>query len=99
MSKVKAVLRRVVCRKPVAFCAFPEREDALNFLQAYMVESLECGHRVSTFFNPPVENLTAKYRRCRECDEAGKIIEITAGKKKPPVSVEIAAPERQRILS
>jgi hypothetical protein len=93
----KAVLRLVLSRKPVPFCAYPQREDALNFLGVYVVETLECGHRVHAFFNPPVENLVAKRRRCKECDEAVKVIEITAGKKKTPASVEILSAERKRI--
>jgi hypothetical protein len=61
------VLRLVVSRKPIAICHFPEREDALNFLAAYVVETLECGHQVSQFFIPPLETLIAKRRRCAEC--------------------------------
>ncbi len=67
MPPATNVLRLVVSRKPVAFCQHPEREDALNFLLAYVVETLECGHRVEHFFNPPVEALIAKRRRCSEC--------------------------------
>ena len=67
MSPAKPVLRLVVSRKPVAVCHFPEREDALQFLGAYVVETLECGHRVDQFFNPPVEPLIAKRRRCAQC--------------------------------
>jgi hypothetical protein len=96
----KAVLRRVLSRKPMPFSAFPDRPDALNFLRCYMVETLECGHRVETYFNPPVDNLTAKYRRCKKCDEAANVIEITAGKKKPPVSVGTVAArkvEREKV--
>lgn len=63
----KAVLRLVVSRKPVAYCSFPEREDALNFLGAYVVETLECGHKIDQFFIPPVEPLIAKRRRCAQC--------------------------------
>lgn len=67
MPPAKPVLRLVVSRKPVAYCLYPEREDALNFLGAYVVETLECGHRVEQFFNPPVEALIAKRRRCAKC--------------------------------
>lgn len=67
MSPAQNVLRLVVSRKPVAFCQFPEREDALDFLGAYVVETLECGHEVTHFFNPPVESLIAKRRRCGRC--------------------------------
>jgi hypothetical protein len=83
----KAVLRLVVCRKPVPYLMHPEREDAAKFLGSYVVETLECGHKVHQFFNPPVESLIAKRRRCRECDEAEQVVEITAGKKKPPQGV------------
>ncbi len=79
----KSVLRLVVSRKPVPFCQFPEREDALNFLGAYVVETLECGHTVPHFFNPPVESLIAKRRRCAECEP--KVIQFPAR----------AAPERK----
>jgi hypothetical protein len=96
MPPSKSVLRLVVSRKPVACCLYPERKDALNFLSAYVVETLECGHQVEQFFNPPVEALIAKRRRCGECNEAGNVIEIAAGKKKPPVSVEIPAAGRRR---
>jgi hypothetical protein len=69
MSKyqAKSVLRLVVSRKPVPYCFYPEREDALNFLGAYVLETLECGHRVEQFYNPPVESLIAKRRRCGQC--------------------------------
>ena len=67
MSPARNVLRLVVSRKPVAFCQFPGREDALNFLAAYVVETLECGHVVHQFYNPPVDPLIAKRRRCSEC--------------------------------
>lgn len=67
MPQVRNVLRLVVSRKPVPYCSFPEREDALNFLGAYVVETLECGHRLDQFFNPPVEALIAKRRRCAKC--------------------------------
>jgi len=98
MSHGKAVLRLVVCRKPVPFCAHPGREDELNFLGAYVIETLECGHQQSAFFNPPEEKLIAKRRRCRQCDDAAKVVEITAGKKKPAASVEIPAAGRRRSL-
>jgi hypothetical protein len=62
-----AALRLVVSRKPVAVCFHPEREDALNFLGAYVVETLECGHRVEQYYNHPVESLIAKRRRCKKC--------------------------------
>lgn len=71
-----AVLRLVVSRKPVPVCFHPEREDALNFLGAYVVETLECGHRVEQYYNPPVESLTAKRRRCAECHP--KVLEFPA---------------------
>lgn len=98
MPQGKAVLRLIVCRRPMPYCAHPTRSDALNFLGAYVVETLECGHKLEAFFNPPMENLIAKRRRCRECDEAGNVIEITTGKKKPAVSVEIPAAERKQTV-
>jgi hypothetical protein len=67
MQPARNVLRLIVSRKPVPYCSFPEREDALNFLGAYVLETLECGHRVEQFFNPPVESLIAKRRRCAKC--------------------------------
>jgi hypothetical protein len=67
MLRPSAVLRLVISRKPVACCLYPEREDALNFLSAYVVETLECGHQTDQFFNPPVESLIAKRRRCVKC--------------------------------
>ena len=76
MPPMQAVLRLVVSRKPVPFCFYPEREDALNFLGAYVVETLECGHRVEQFYNPPVESLIAKRRRCAQCQP--KVIEFPA---------------------
>lgn len=81
----KSVLRLVVSRKPVAHCLYPEREDALNFLNAYVVETLECGHTLPQFFNPPVESLIAKRRRCAKCQP--KVIEFPAQRN--------AAPERK----
>lgn len=72
----KSVLRLVVSRKPVACCLHPERADALHFLRAHVVETLECGHRVEQFFNSPVEVLIAKRRRCAECHP--KVIEFPA---------------------
>ena len=76
MCPANNVLRLVVSRKPVAYCFYPEREDALNFLGAYVVETLECGHQVDHFFNPPVEPLIAKRRRCVKC--APNLIEFPA---------------------
>jgi hypothetical protein len=93
-----AVLRLVVCRKPVPYCSFPERADALNFLGAYVVETLECGHQMPVYFNPPLESLIAKRRRCKACDDAEKVIDITAGRKKLPKSVGIPAAERKAAL-
>ena len=81
VSPAKAVLRLVVSRKPVPYCFYPEREDALNFLGAYVVETLECGHSVEHFFNPPVESLIAKRRRCAQCEP--KLIEFPAQTKAP----------------
>lgn len=76
MPPSKSVLRLVVSRKPVAYCLHPERADALNFLRAHVVETLECGHRVEQFFNSPIEVLIAKRRRCAECHP--KVIEFPA---------------------
>ena len=76
MPQPKDVLRLIVSRKPVPYCFYPERDDALNFLGAYVVETLECGHRVEQFFNPPVESLIAQRRRCAACRP--KVIEFPA---------------------
>lgn len=66
MPQPKDVLRLIVSRKPVPYCFYPERDDALNFLGAYVVE----------FFNPPVESLIAQRRRCAACRP--KVIEFPA---------------------
>lgn len=98
MPNPRAVLRKITLRKPVPYCAHPQREDALNFLGAYVTETLECGHKVDVFFNPPLESLIAQRRRCQECDETEKVIEITAGKKKPPHRVGIPAAGTKKVL-
>lgn len=76
LSPAKNVLRLVVSRKPVAYSMHPGREDALNFLDAYVTETLECGHQLDQFFNPPVEPLIAKRRRCAKCQP--QVIEFPA---------------------
>lgn len=90
MSPTPAVLPLVVCRKPVAFSMQPERDDALNYLNAYVVETLECGHEVNQHFNPPLENLIAKRRRCLQCDQrqidepqVKRVLEFPSPQKKP----------------
>lgn len=92
----KAVLRRVVLRKPVPFLLYPERKDRADYLGVYMVETLECGHELSTF--PQIDPLIAKFRRCDKCD-VPRVIPIrveVAVPKKPPQSVRIGAVERKR---
>jgi hypothetical protein len=68
MCPAKSILRLVVSRQPVAYCTQPERgKYVLDFLSAYVIETLECGHQVEQFFNPPIEPLIAKRRRCVKC--------------------------------
>jgi hypothetical protein len=85
VSPAKDVLRLVVSRKPVACCLYPEREDALSFLSAYVTETLECGHKIDQFFNPPVEPLIAKRRRCVKCRPLN-VIEFPARNRDAPQS-------------
>jgi hypothetical protein len=75
----KAVLRKVVHRKPIPFLQHPEHEFAKDFLGVYVVETLECNHQLTTF--PQADPLVAVRRRCNECEE--KVVPISAPKKGP----------------
>lgn len=86
---VKAALKRVVHRKPVPFMPYASEP---KYLLVYVIESLECGHRVTVY--PQADPLIAARRRCQECD-GGEVIAIDA-LKKPSVSVRFANPERKR---
>jgi hypothetical protein len=59
-------LFKVVHRKPVPFLLHPEREDRANYLGVYCVETLECGHKVSTY--PQADPLVAVRRECKKCN-------------------------------
>jgi hypothetical protein len=66
----KAVLRKVVHRKPVPYMP---HAHVPKYLLVYIIESLECGHRVVIYPDP--DPLVAKFRRCGECDQR-KVIAI-----------------------
>ncbi len=66
-------LLKVVHRKPVPFLLHPDREDAANYLGVYCVETLECGHKVTTF--PQTDSLIAIRRDCKDC--GSNLIEIS----------------------
>lgn len=58
-------LQRVVDRKPVGHRPHPDR--CPDYIVCYCVETLECGHAVTTFYNPPSDSLIAKRRECKNC--------------------------------
>jgi len=59
----KPMLQKVVHRKPVAFCPYPHVPD---YLLVYVVESLSCGHKVTTY--PQADPLIAVRRDCHKCE-------------------------------
>jgi hypothetical protein len=85
----KATLQRVVHRKPVPYMPHAHVPE---YLLVYVVETLECGHRVTVY--PQADSLIASRRRCQECD-GGEVIAIDA-LKKPSASVRIPNVERRR---
>ena len=87
----KAALQRVVHRRPVPFVHDAEHP---TYLQCYVVETLECGHQLTTY--PQCDPLIAKYRRCQKCN-VNKVIAIDDyAFKKPSVSVQFPNPGRKR---
>lgn len=78
----KAVLKRVVHRKPVPYMPFATEP---KYLLCYMIETLECDHTVAVY--PQADPLIARYRRCQECDR-NNIIAVDVPKK-PPASVKL----------
>lgn len=89
LTPAKAVLRRVLHRRPVPFMPHAHVPE---YLLCFIVETLECGHTVDVY--PPDDPLIAVRRRCHACD-SGKVVEIDAPKK-PAVSVSIEREERKR---
>lgn len=85
----KATLRRVVHRKPVPF--MPHVSEP-KYLLVYVVETLECGHRVTVY--PQADPLIAQRRSCGECD-GDKVVVIKAPKK-PSASVSVFNLEKKR---
>ncbi|HXM64456.1 MAG TPA: hypothetical protein VN950_26585 [Terriglobales bacterium] len=83
----KAVLRKVVHRKPVPFMPYAHVPD---YLLVHVTETLECGHTLEIF--PGVDPLIAQRRRCQECDR-GEVLDV---RKKPSGSVRVANVERKR---
>lgn len=83
LMPAKAALQRVVVRKPVPYMP---HAHVPTYLLCYVVETLECGHDVTTY--PQSDPLIAKYRRCQKCD-ANRVVPIDVSKK-PPVSVQFS---------
>lgn len=69
-------LKKVIHRKPVPFQV---SENAPNYLLCYVVETLECGHTVTTY--PQVDPLIAVRRDCKDC---GSVLQFPVGRKKNP---------------
>jgi len=67
-------LRKVVHRKPVAFRPHSSSPD---YLLCYCVETLECGHALTTY--PQADPLIAVRRECRVC--GSNLIEFPRSKK------------------
>jgi hypothetical protein len=86
----KAVLRRVIHRRPVPFMPYAH---VPKYLLAYCVETLECGHTLKTY--PQADPLIAVRRRCDDCDSSGKVVSIDA-LRKPAASVDRVGAERKR---
>ena len=71
-------LRLVKSRKPKAFRPRPEQDP--DYILAFVVETLECGHKLEFNFLEEAEPLTAKRRVCPQCS-------TTSLPKKPSQSV------------
>jgi len=74
-------LEKVIHRKPVPFRPY---ESAPNYLLCYVVETLACGHTLTTY--PPADPLVAARRQCKECGAkvlGANLVEFRAAKKKP----------------
>jgi hypothetical protein len=85
----KAVLQRVVHRKPVPYMPHAHVPE---YLLCYVIETLECGHTVTVY--PQADPLIAPRRRCAHCDD-GKVIAIDAAKR-PCVSVRSVNLDKKR---
>lgn len=85
LTPAKVVLRKVVHRKPVAF---RPHAHVPEYLLVYCVETLECGHTLTTF--PQADPLIAVRRRCGDCDSVGV-------PKKPPMSVKLSRLEVRKV--
>jgi hypothetical protein len=64
MNGPSNALRLVLSRHPVPFRA------ARNYWLCYVVETLECGHKVTV--HPQADPLTAKRRNCPDCGKGKK---------------------------
>jgi hypothetical protein len=84
----KTTLRRVVHRKPVPYMP---HAHVPKYLLVYVVETLECGHRVTVY--PQADALIAVRRRCQDCD-GGEVVPINSAKK-PSVSVSFSNQQRK----
>ena len=73
-------LHRVVHRRPVAY---RPHENVPEYLLAYCVETLDCGHKLSVY--PAADPLIARYRKCPDCDQ--KVLELPP--KKPVQSASL----------
>jgi hypothetical protein len=84
----KAILKRVVHRKPVPY--MPHATEP-QYLLCYVVETLECGHSVTVY--PQADPLIAPRRRCQEC--GGNLV-VMEGTRKPSASVRFSNVEKKR---
>lgn len=70
------LLKKVVHRKPVPF---RPHESEPNYLLCYVVETLECGHKLTVYPNP--DPLVAVRRDCKHCGSAESFSAPTSPKK------------------
>lgn len=63
------MLQKVLHRKPVAFCPHSHVPD---YLLCYCIETLACGHKLTTY--PQSDALIAVRRDCKECEP--KVLEF-----------------------
>lgn len=67
------MLQKVLHRRPVAFCP---HSHVPEYLLVYIVETLACGHKITTY--PQADPLIAVRRDCKDCDP--KILQFPSPK-------------------
>jgi len=71
-------LQKVVSRKPVGHRPHPEQ--CPEYIVCYCVETLACGHTITSHYNPPVERLVAQRRDCKVC--GSQVLEFPSSQRK-----------------